>query len=95
MVYFVVNFVIGPSLRGLHWLEGVGVHFCIKKAHTFGLRGGYSPLSPPPVSTPGHSDTIIGHVHILIYIMLALCYMVVSCQPSMLNCTLKICDIQK
>ena len=24
-VFFVVNFMIGPSLMGLHWLEGGGV----------------------------------------------------------------------
>ena len=52
MTFLVANLVIDPSLRGLHWLEGARVHFCIKKAYIFGQRGGYSPLSPPPVSAP-------------------------------------------
>ena len=45
--------MIDPSLRGLHWLEGVGSIFVLKKAYISGLRGGgYSPLSPPPPQYP-------------------------------------------
>ena len=43
---FVVNFMIDPSLRRLHWLGGGGggrgarAHFCIKKAYNSGLKDG-------------------------------------------------------
>ena len=65
----VVNFMIDPSLRRLHWLEGARVHFCIEKAYISGLRvggGGYdSPLSPPPIFAtvkplPGAHELLMG-----------------------------------
>ena len=40
----IVNFMIDPSLRGLHWLEGgLGSIFFIKKAYISGGGG----LQPP------------------------------------------------
>ena len=56
--------MIGPSLRGLHWLEGrrarARAHFCIKKAYIFGLRGGATaPLALPLYPPLGKDDELV------------------------------------